>query len=258
VRRSYYFRLNAPHPNPLPARAGSGSKHRVKLPPAFPVALDFALARREGSGENLFMVEEVGDICVHEEESAVHFTNRRAFPGWPTRSNENPSEPQPTGKGFRKRDCCDDLPLHTDGTFETRPPGAMIMRERAVAEHLPRLPALVAEDCFTIRRDKKQASKPLFRQTPTGLQLFFRYDKGVDVRVKPECVDAFRDLASYGDALKFKFNLDRDSLLIFDNTRMLHGRGAFDRTSDRHIEGLWLDGRDGDPRVRFGIKRTLA
>jgi alpha-ketoglutarate-dependent taurine dioxygenase len=172
---------------------------------------------------------------------------------------------------------CDDLPLHTDGTFETRPPAAMIMRciqpanrggeshlldgteffERVVAEHSPALTALTAEDCFTIRRDQKQASKPLFRPTPTGLHLFFRYDPGVNIQVKPECVAAFRDLASYGDARKFKFNLEANDILVFDNSRMLHGRGAFDRTSNRHIEGLWLDGLNGDPRVRFGIKRAL-
>ena len=55
---------------------------------------------------------------------------------------------------------------------------------------------------------------------------------------------------------KLKFKLDEGDIAVFDNTRVTHGREAFDPSEPRHLEGCYMDWDEIDSRTRV-IKADL-
>lgn len=158
------------------------------------------------------------------------------------------------------------LALHTDGAFETVPPAVMAMQCEVAAEtgglsclvdgyavyqYLHQvdpvgLQSLFEPDVFHIERDNQSAQRAIFWHDRDGrLKIAFRSDTVAKIRVKPHAQAVFERVKQYlaDPAHQFRWHLQPGQILIFDNTRMLHGRTAFPPTSKRRINGLWFDGQ---------------
>jgi len=170
-----------------------------------------------------------------------------------------------------------DLPLHTDGSFEPSPPATMLMYCETPSSmgglstlalgdellgHIARtapeaLPGLRRPDAFRIRRDDREAARAVFEDRGDRLRLAFRYADDLPIRVHPEAEEGYRIVREWvaDPTNAIAFRLESGEVLIFDNARMLHGRTAFPTDSGRHLHGLWCDGVDADPGIRFGIPK---
>lgn len=159
-----------------------------------------------------------------------------------------------------------DLLLHTDGSFEAFSPRAMLMlcetpaknggksricHGAAIYAHLlshypDSIDGLMRPDAFSIRRDDRVASKPVFKREGDRMIVTFRYGKDVDIQVHPEARRGFQAVVEFlelpGNYCEFR--LARHELLVLDNARVLHGRTAFPPDEPRILHGLWLDGRN--------------
>jgi alpha-ketoglutarate-dependent taurine dioxygenase len=158
-----------------------------------------------------------------------------------------------------------DLLLHTDGSFETHSPRVMLMlceqpaqkgglsricHGAAIYSHLTNkhhgsIDGLMRPDAFSVRRDDRVASKPVFRLESGRMIVTFRYGSDVDIQVHPEARAGFQAIVDFLEVPGnyCEFLLARHELLILDNTRVLHGRTAFPPGDPRILHGLWLDGR---------------
>lgn len=174
-----------------------------------------------------------------------------------------------------------DLLLHTDGSFEENPPQVMLMSCEQPApngghsricfahhilgilkqHHPDELPGLWLRDSFTIRRDDRKSSKPVFRKTPQGrIAMTFRFGSDVDIAVHPEAERGYaRIVKLLSDPANFvEFKLQANQILAFDNTAVLHGRTDFPPGCGRALHGLWLDGApDGKP-LPLGFQETTC
>jgi gamma-butyrobetaine dioxygenase len=58
-----------------------------------------------------------------------------------------------------------------------------------------------------------------------------------------ECFDAMRAFAALlnDPAAELTFKLNPGDCMIFDNTRVLHSRTAFDAAGSRHLQGAYAD-----------------
>jgi alpha-ketoglutarate-dependent taurine dioxygenase len=172
----------------------------------------------------------------------------RYIPGYPEYANANVEE----------------LDLHTDGSFEKTPPTFMLMYcERPAEEggdsrlasgdrlyrHLRAdrpydLSVLSRPGVFTITRDNRRAQQSVFTTVNGRVRIAYRSGTDIRLEIDPEAVAAFhyvqRWLQQPSNFMTFK--LGASDILIFDNTRMLHGRSAFARESSRSLYGLWCDG----------------
>lgn len=161
---------------------------------------------------------------------------------------------------------CNHLAPHTDGAFETVPPAVMAMQCEiaAVAGGLSclvdahdvyryllqvdpvGLQYLFEPDVFHIERDNQSAERAIFWHDRDGrLKIAFRSDSVAKIRVKPHAQPVFEHVKQYlaDPAHQFQWHLQPGQILIFDNTRMLHGRTAFAPNSKRRINGLWFEGQ---------------
>ena len=72
------------------------------------------------------------------------------------------------------------------------------------------------------------------------------------LRHHEEGFDLIRDWIARPESSE-QIRLERGDCLIFDNSRMLHGRTAFPKDGGRALFGLWCDGVSAHPDLRFGI-----
>lgn len=174
---------------------------------------------------------------------------------------------------------CGDLQLHTDGTFQTTPPAVMLMYSETpsptgglstlasgdalyayLRDTAPEaLPGLARPDAFRIRRDAREAAQAVFSRHGGRLRLAFRHAEDLPMEVHPEArrgCDLIRGWLS-DPANSIAFRLEAGQILIFDNTRILHGRTAFPRNSRRSLFGLWCDGVSGR-EIALGIPDSLV
>ncbi len=161
---------------------------------------------------------------------------------------------------------CEHLALHTDGAFETVPPAVMAMQCEiaAIAGGLSclvdaydlyryllqvdpmGLQYLFEPDVFHIQRDNQSAQRAIFWHDRQGrLKIAFRSDTVAKISVKSHAQPVFERIKQFlaDRANQFQWHLQPGQILIFDNTRMLHGRTAFSPSSKRRINGLWFDGQ---------------
>lgn len=185
----------------------------------------------------------------------------RYIPGYPEYANANVEE----------------LGLHTDGSFEQIPPAVMMIHCEIPAalggdstlasgemlyHHLrisfpDYLLALQLPNAFTIIRDDRSAERAVFTRIGERLRIAYRSGNDVRINIHPDAVDAFEYVRKWlldGDNF-MQFKLASGDTLIFDNTRMLHGRTAFERTDRRTLHGLWCDGSMcGQNNIVLGIE----
>lgn len=158
------------------------------------------------------------------------------------------------------------LDLHTDGAFEQVPPAVMAMQCEIAAEtgglsclvdgyevyqYLLQvdpvgLHYLFEPDVFYIERDNQAAERAIFWHDRDGiLKIAFRSDNIAKIRVKPHAQPVFERIKQYlaDPTHQFQWHLQPGEILIFDNTRILHGRTAFSPYSKRRINGLWFEGQ---------------
>jgi alpha-ketoglutarate-dependent taurine dioxygenase len=193
------------------------------------------------------------------DENGVHPI--RSIPGYPSYANTTNA----------------DLLLHTDGSFEADPPRFMLISCETPAssgghtricfardiynmlksEAPQELQALWRDDSFTIRRDDRKSSKPVFRSMGAGrTAMTFRFGSDVEIEVHPEARAGYErivKLVSNSDNF-IEFKLQSNEILAFDNTAVLHGRTDFPPGSGRVLHGLWLDGRPGGEALPLGFK----
>ncbi len=174
-----------------------------------------------------------------------------------------------------------DLLLHTDGSFEESPPQVMLIScetpapagghtricfardlyGRLLRDFPSELEGLWLDDSFTIRRDDRRSSKPVFR--PVGddrIAITFRFGSDVQIDVRPEAQSGYRRIVSLlGDPANFiEFKLQANEILVFDNTAVLHGRTDFAPDAGRVLHGLWLDGKPAGHSLALGFPRDAA
>jgi alpha-ketoglutarate-dependent taurine dioxygenase len=157
-----------------------------------------------------------------------------------------------------------DLLLHTDGSFESFSPRVMLMMCEVPARtgglsrlcngatifahllnnHPASVAGLMRPDAFSIRRDDRVASKPVFKREGDRILVTFRYGGDVDIQVHPEAQAGYQAIVEFleNPGNFCEFLLARQELLVLDNTRVLHGRTAFPKHELRILHGLWLDG----------------
>lgn len=185
----------------------------------------------------------------------------RSIPGYPSYANTTNA----------------DLLLHTDGSFESDPPRFMLIScetpsptgghsricfARDIYNALKRdapqeLPGLWRDDSFTIRRDDRKSSKPVFRRMGADrIAMTFRFGSDVEIDVHPEARAGYErivKLVSSSDNF-IEFKLKSNEVLAFDNTAVLHGRTDFPPGSGRVLHGLWLDGRPNGEALPLGFR----
>ncbi|MEM7464055.1 MAG: TauD/TfdA family dioxygenase [Pseudomonadota bacterium] len=184
----------------------------------------------------------------------------RYIPGFPEYANAN----------------FEDLGLHTDGSFEDDPPVFMMIYCETPAEdggdstlasgdvlytHLHQnnpeyLDALCKPAAFKISRDDRTASRSVFLAIGDRYRLAYRSGSDVRLEVDPGAAEAFEYVRNWllDPENYFVFKLRPGEILIFDNTRMLHGRTGFSPDAHRSLYGLWCDGGEGrDNALLSGI-----
>jgi alpha-ketoglutarate-dependent taurine dioxygenase len=203
---------------------------------------------------------EFGEPIFHKLSDARGVHPIRSIPGYASYANTTSA----------------DLLLHTDGSFETYSPRVMLMLcelparrggmsricdSAAIYAHLKRnypgsIDGLMRQDAFSVRRDDRVASKPVFRREGDRMIVTFRYGKDVDIKVHPDAQAGFHAIVEFLERPEnyCEFLLRRHELLVLDNLRVLHGRTAFAPDEERILHGLWLDGRDaGGHSGTFGF-----
>jgi alpha-ketoglutarate-dependent taurine dioxygenase len=88
------------------------------------------------------------------------------------------------------------------------------------------------------------------------IHIAFRSDTVARVSIDPRIVETFETIKAFlaDPHNQISFKLQPHQILIFDNTRMLHGRTGFPLTEKRRINGLWFDGKGNFSNpLSFGI-----
>ena len=189
----------------------------------------------------------------------------RTIPGYPSYANTTSA----------------DLLLHTDGSFEESPPKVMLIScetpapvgghsricfgrdlyDRLRRDHPTELDGLWLDDSFTIRRDDRKSSKPVFKRVEHDrVAITFRFGRDVEIDVRPESANGYNRIVSLlGEPSSFvEFKLQANEILVFDNTAVLHGRTDFAPDSGRVLHGLWLDGRPAGRALPLGFAVPAA
>lgn len=155
------------------------------------------------------------------------------------------------------------VPMHTDGSFRDNPPKIMLAHCQIPAEnggytriafakdvylHLKNLDpkilqGLFLEDAFMVKRDNRQAKKPVFLRKNNRIQMFYRSGNDIEITIHPKAKKGFLEIEHFlsNPDNQIEFCLKAGQTLILDNTRLLHGRTSFPRNSHRRLYGLWCD-----------------
>lgn len=174
-----------------------------------------------------------------------------------------------------------ELLLHTDGSFEENPPKVMLisceipapsggqtricfarsLHDRLLQDFPSELAGLWRDDSFTIRRDDRRSSKPVFKRVGRDrIAITFRFGNDVEIDIHPEAANGYRRIVSLlGDPANFiEFKLQSNEILAFDNTAVLHGRTDFASDAGRVLHGLWLDGQPAGGSLLLGFPCEAA
>ncbi|NEO36429.1 MAG: TauD/TfdA family dioxygenase [Moorea sp. SIOASIH] len=169
-----------------------------------------------------------------------------------------------------------ELPLHTDGSFAVDPPKIVALQcEVAVAigglttigdgrllyDYLTRtnpcgLLNLFQPDAITVQRENRQSTKPIFEEHESRIRIRFRWDDAVNISVKPEDLRIIKTIKYFFNRPEnmLQFKLQPQQIIIMDNSRILHGRTAFNQESKRLLNRVWFDGKsDYSEELCFGF-----
>jgi alpha-ketoglutarate-dependent taurine dioxygenase len=156
------------------------------------------------------------------------------------------------------------VPMHTDGSFRDYAPKIMLAHCQIPADeggytrialakdvyfHLKTLNpdvlrGLFLKDAFTVKRDNREAEKPVFLRKNNQIQMFYRSGNDIKITIHPKAKKGYLEIESFlsNPDNYTEFRLEAGQTLILDNTRLLHGRTSFSENSQRRLYGLWCDG----------------
>ncbi|WP_375329490.1 TauD/TfdA family dioxygenase [Microcystis sp. BLCC-F210] len=170
--------------------------------------------------------------------------------------------------------------MHTDGSFSSQKIGIVVMycqqsikgqgttkllEFRKALQHLKQVNPedvnyLYDPTTLGVYRKGQRACGPILSQNADGrLQVRYRGDTGDDtaqIDVHPKARRIVNQLREFveDEANQILFSLEPGSLLLLDNTALLHGRTAFDPTKPRVLHRWWFDGCA--PGLQLGFKLT--
>lgn len=215
----------------------------------------FVLIEHEpgASRENLLALSKYfGNIIYHDRSETDGIVPIQAIDNYPQYVNTTAEK----------------LSLHTDGSFEKYPPKVVAMQcevaavsggfttlvnARDIYEYLGRkhpelLLSLFAPDVLTVERNTVKATQPIFQYQGRRIYMIFRSDNSAKICVKPESLKGFQLIKEIleNPQTPFRFKIQPNQILVFDNTKMLHGRTAFLKEDYRKLNRLWFDGQPDD------------
>lgn len=154
--------------------------------------------------------------------------------------------------------------LHTDGSFDSVPPKVsailcvhpstcgggetLLLQAKDVYQNILAyqtaiLPMLYQSDAMKITRKERQAVHPIFREENGRIQIIYRCDSSSKIEVAHYAKDAFKSLSSMIKQIPpYRFTLQKNQLLVMDNTAVLHGRTSFALTGERLLYRLNMNG----------------
>jgi len=153
---------------------------------------------------------------------------------------------------------------HTDGTYYPQPPALMCLQciiaattggastlvdgaklyDHLASELPDDLPRLF-EPVLGVEREDHFVESPVFWRADDRLRIRFRIDETIKLTIAPaadRAVEAIRRFIEV-PANQLVFTLQPRQTLIVDNTRMLHGRTAYDGREQRKMNRVHFDGR---------------
>ena len=164
---------------------------------------------------------------------------------------------------------------HTDGSFALYPPKVVAMQCEVAARQgglttfveaqwiydtLKRrdpegLQTLFRPDALTVKRSNRIGIKPIFQRCGDRVEMVFRADSAAKVTIAPPCLTVFESIKTLAQDPdnQLRFQMQPYEIFVFDNTRILHGRTAFDPGEDRRLNRLWFDGEPDGEGLEFGF-----
>jgi len=152
---------------------------------------------------------------------------------------------------------------HTDGTYYPVPPAVICLQCSVAAESGGATTIVDAKDIYVslqqncpdelpvlfepvvgVRRDDKYVESSVLKRFDGKIQIRFRVDETIRLNLRPEAVKPFTFIKEYVEEERnqLQFKLSPRQILIADNSRILHGRTAYDPSEERCMYRLHLDG----------------
>ncbi|MFF4383319.1 TauD/TfdA family dioxygenase [Kitasatospora sp. NPDC001547] len=185
---------------------------------------------------------ELFDVRVEPDPNNLAFTSAAIAP-----HTDNPyRDPVPT---LQLLHCLENSATGGDSGLVDGFRAAAVLREEApdAFEVLTRTPVPFV---FRDRRTELRADRPLIEVDPRGRIREVRFNDrsiGTVRGIGPDDLDAFyaayRRFAAITlrPGLRLAFRLGPGDCLVFDNTRLLHARTAFQQDGHRHLQGCYAD-----------------
>lgn len=163
---------------------------------------------------------------------------------------------------------------HTDGTYYPEPPailclqclraastgGATTLVDGAriyqhIAEKYPNDLPLLFEPVLKVRRDNRYVESSVFWRDGGRVKIRIRFDETIKLEVAPQVREAVQAIQNYieDENNQLCFPLRAGQTLVTDNTRVLHGRTAYDGREERRMDRMHLNGKGSRGPLRTGF-----
>ncbi|MFD0279465.1 phosphonate degradation HD-domain oxygenase [Kitasatospora sp. NPDC127111] len=184
---------------------------------------------------------ELFDVRVEPDPNNLAFTSAAVTP-----HTDNPyRDPVPT---LQLLHCLENSATGGDSGLVDGFKAAAVLREEAPAEFatLTRTPVPFV---FRDRRTELRADRPLIEVDARGRIREVRFNNRSIGTLRGTSEELAAFYAAYRrfaaitlrPELRLTFRLDRGDCLVFDNTRLLHARTAFEQDGRRHLQGCYAD-----------------
>lgn len=163
---------------------------------------------------------------------------------------------------------------HTDGTYYPEPPAVLCLQclqaastggatclvdgagiyEMVAKEYPDELP-LLFEPVLKVRRDDRFVESSVFWRDGDRVKIRIRFDETIKLEVASQVkrpVEAIRNYIE-DEANQLCFALRAGQTLVTDNTRVLHGRTAYDGREQRRMDRMHLNGKGSRGPLRTGF-----
>ncbi|MFH8382032.1 phosphonate degradation HD-domain oxygenase [Kitasatospora sp. NPDC018058] len=184
---------------------------------------------------------ELFDVRVEPDPNNLAFTDRAIAP-----HTDNPyRDPVPT---LQLLHCLENSATGGDSGLVDGFKAASLLREEA-PEDFAALTRTPVPFVFRDRRTELRADRPLIDVDPLGRIREVRFNNRSFGTLRGSGSDleafytAYRRFAAITlrPELQLTFRLDPGDCLVFDNTRLLHARTAFEQDGRRHLQGCYAD-----------------
>jgi alpha-ketoglutarate-dependent taurine dioxygenase len=163
---------------------------------------------------------------------------------------------------------------HTDGTYYPEPPAVLCLQclraastggattlvdgagiYRRVSKEYPDELPLLFEPVLKVRRDDRFVESSVFWRDGDRVKIRIRFDQTIKLEVAPQVERSVESIRNYieDEANQLCFALRAGQTLVTDNTRVLHGRTAYDGREERRMDRMHLNGRGSRGTLRTGF-----